>query len=147
MGREHQSGCVLLSAASEYDGRDGALRDGVVQQLAGWRGELQKAVAPGRRNRRNCAPIPMPTQLAFEIYALMLGLHHDAGLFGFDEASAPHARAAVRAPMAQLANLRNPPWLPSSACNRSTNLEDRFKLGTVRTGFAARRPAGAASAP
>ena len=27
-----------------------------------------------------------PAQLAFEIYALMLGLHHDAALFGFDEA-------------------------------------------------------------
>src|SRR5689334_13329156 len=25
-GRIHQSGCVLLSAAAEYDGRDGALR-------------------------------------------------------------------------------------------------------------------------
>jgi len=25
-------------------------------------------------------------QLAFEIYSLMLGLHHDAGLFGYREA-------------------------------------------------------------
>src|SRR6185312_10254431 len=42
--REHQSGCVLLSAASEYDGRDGALHDGVVRQQSGWRDELRKAV-------------------------------------------------------------------------------------------------------
>jgi AcrR family transcriptional regulator len=83
--REHQSGCVLLSAASEYDGRDGALHDGVVQQQAGWRDELQKAIAQAVElgHLRRDTDV---AQLAFEIYALMLGLHHDAGLFGFDEA-------------------------------------------------------------
>ena len=35
-------------------------------------------------------------QLAFEIYALMLGLHHDGGLFGFDEASRRTAAAFER---------------------------------------------------
>ena len=56
-----------------------------VRQQAGWRGELQKtigqAVAEG-----HLRPDTDAAQLAFEIYALMLGLHHDAGLFGFDEA-------------------------------------------------------------
>ncbi|MBT2144745.1 MULTISPECIES: TetR/AcrR family transcriptional regulator [unclassified Rhodanobacter] len=83
--REHQSGCVLLSAVSEYDGRDGALHDGVVRQQAGWRDELQKAIAQAIElgHLRRDTDV---AQLAFEIYALMLGLHHDAGLFGFDEA-------------------------------------------------------------
>ncbi|MDW2982261.1 MAG: TetR/AcrR family transcriptional regulator [Rhodanobacter sp.] len=83
--REHKSGCVLLSAASEYDGRDGALHDGVVAQQAGWRDELQKAIAQAVElgHLRSDTDV---AQLAFEIYALMLGLHHDAGLFGFDEA-------------------------------------------------------------
>jgi len=84
-GRKHQSGCVLLSAASEYDGRDGALHDGVVQQQAGWRGELQKTIAQAVELGHLRADTDA-AQLAFEIYALMLGLHHDAGLFGFDEA-------------------------------------------------------------
>jgi AcrR family transcriptional regulator len=84
--REHQSGCVLLSAASEYDGRDGALHDGVVHQQAGWRGELQKAVGQAVQEG-HLGPRTDAAQLAFEIYALMLGLHHDGGLFGFDEAS------------------------------------------------------------
>ncbi|RAN82014.1 TetR family transcriptional regulator [Bacillus sp. SRB_336] len=84
--REHQSGCVLLSAASEYDGRDGALHDGVVHQQAGWRGELQKAVDQAVQ-AGHLGPRTDAAQLAFEIYALMLGLHHDGGLFGFDEAS------------------------------------------------------------
>ena len=83
--REHQSGCVLLSAVSEYDGREGALHDGVVQQQAGWRDELQKAIAQAVElgHLRSDTDVAL---LAFEIYALMLGLHHDAGLFGFDEA-------------------------------------------------------------
>lgn len=85
-GRRHQTGCVLLTAASEYDGRDGPLHDAVVAQQAGWRGELEKAidqaVAEGHLHRDTDA-----AQLAFEIYALMLGLHHDAGLFGFAQAS------------------------------------------------------------
>jgi AcrR family transcriptional regulator len=84
-GRKHQSGCVLLTAAGEYDGRDGALHDAVVAQQAGWRRELEKvitqAVAEGHLRADTDA-----TQLAFEIYALMLGLHHDAGLFGFEQA-------------------------------------------------------------
>jgi AcrR family transcriptional regulator len=84
--REHQSGCVLLSAASEYDGRDGALHDGVVHQQAGWRSELQKAVGQAVQEG-HLGPRTDAAQLAFEIYALMLGLHHDGGLFGFDEAS------------------------------------------------------------
>lgn len=84
-GREHQSGCVLLSAASEYDGREGALRDGVVRQQAGWRDELQKAIGQAVQKGQLRADTDV-AQLGFEIYALMLGLHHDAGLFGFDEA-------------------------------------------------------------
>jgi AcrR family transcriptional regulator len=80
-----QSGCVLLSAASEYDGRGGELHDGVVRQQAEWRNELQKSIelAVTEGHLRDDTD---PAQLAFEIYALMLGLHHDAGLFGFEQA-------------------------------------------------------------
>jgi AcrR family transcriptional regulator len=93
--REHQSGCVLLSAASEYDGRDGPLHDGVVHQQAGWRGELQKAVDQAAQEGHLGAGTDS-AQLAFEIYALLLGLHHDGGLFGFDEASRRTAAAFER---------------------------------------------------
>ncbi|KRE96826.1 TetR family transcriptional regulator [Frateuria sp. Soil773] len=92
---EHQSGCVLLSATSEYDGRDGALHDGVVRQQAGWRGELEKAIGQAVEAGHLRADTEAG-QLAFEIYALMLGLHHDAGLFGFDEAARRAAAAFER---------------------------------------------------
>jgi AcrR family transcriptional regulator len=81
---EYQSGCVLLSAASEYDGRDGVLHDSVVRQQSAWRGELEKAITIAVAEG-HFGPDTDAAQLAFEIYALMLGLHHDAGLFGFAE--------------------------------------------------------------
>jgi AcrR family transcriptional regulator len=84
--REHQGGCVLLTAAGEYDGRDGALHDAVVAQQAGWRGELEKAIGQAVKEGHLCTDTDA-AQLAFEIYALILGLHHDAGLFGTEQAS------------------------------------------------------------
>jgi AcrR family transcriptional regulator len=83
--RIHQSGCVLLSAVVEYDGRDGPLRQSVLRQQAGWRDELRRAIKLAIDAGHLRADTD-PTQLAFEIYALMLGLHHDAGLFGYEEA-------------------------------------------------------------
>jgi AcrR family transcriptional regulator len=94
-GLTYQSGCVLLSAPSEYDGREGALRDAVVRQQAGWRGELQKAIQIAV-DEGHLAADTDTAQLAFEIYALMLGLHHDAGLFGFEQASQRAAKAFER---------------------------------------------------
>ena len=83
----HAEGCVLLSAVSEYDGREGALHDGVVRQQSQWREVLARAaqLAIDAGHFRADAD---PEQIAFEIYALILGLHHDAGLFGFEPASA-----------------------------------------------------------
>lgn len=84
--RIHQSGCVLLSAAVEYDGRhDGAIREHVLRQQQGWRDELRRAIQLSIDTghlRRDTGT----AQLAFEIYSLMLGLHHDAGLFGYERA-------------------------------------------------------------
>jgi AcrR family transcriptional regulator len=94
--RAHRSGCVLLSAAVEYDGRrEGAIRDHVLRQQAGWRDEvrrtIQLAVDVGHFSSDTDT-----AQLAFEIYSLMLGLHHDAGLFGYDEARHLTERALER---------------------------------------------------
>lgn len=84
--REYQSGCVLLTAVGEYDGREGPLRDAVLRQQTGWRDQLKRAIGQAAELGQ-IDPTSDADQLAFEIYALMLGLHHDASLFGFDEAS------------------------------------------------------------
>ena len=94
--RAHRNGCVLLSAAVEYDGRrDGAIREHVLRQQGGWRDELRRtiglAVDEGHLRKDTDT-----TQLAFEIYSLMLGLHHDAGLFGYEEARQLTERALER---------------------------------------------------
>lgn len=83
--QQYQSGCVLLTAAGEYDGREGVLRDVVIKQQAGWRQEMCRAIGHAVENRE-LRDDTDAAQLAFEIYALMLGLHHDAGLFGFEQA-------------------------------------------------------------
>jgi AcrR family transcriptional regulator len=83
---QHAEGCVLLSAVSEYDGREGALHDGVVRQQSQWRAALAKAAGQAVEAGHFRADAD-PEQIAFEIYALILGLHHDAGLFGFEPAS------------------------------------------------------------
>jgi len=83
---QHVEGCVLLSAASEYDGRDGAMHDGVVNQQSQWRAALAKAAGQAIEAGHFRADAD-PEQIAFEVYALILGLHHDAGLFGFEPAS------------------------------------------------------------
>jgi AcrR family transcriptional regulator len=82
----HQSGCVLISAVMEYDGRENSpLRQRVKEQQSGWRGEIARAV----KLSVDVGELRADTdsdQLAFEIYAVMLGLQHDAGLFGFEQA-------------------------------------------------------------
>ncbi|RUL72988.1 TetR/AcrR family transcriptional regulator [Dyella choica] len=84
--RIHHSGCVLMSAVVEYDGReDGPLRRHVKEQQTGWRNEVMRAI----RQTVEVGDLKADTdaeQLAFELYSVMLGLHHDASLFDFDEA-------------------------------------------------------------
>ena len=84
--RVHRSGCVLLSAAVEYDGRrEGAIREHVLRQQAGWRDEVRRTIQLSV-DEGHLRTDTDTAQLAFEIYSLMLGLHHDSGLFGYDEA-------------------------------------------------------------
>src|SRR5690606_11193994 len=77
-------GCVLLGAASEYDDRRGPLRDRVVHNDLRWRAELRRAIgqavevghlAPGDADQR-----------VFELYAIALAVHHDAGLYDYETA-------------------------------------------------------------
>lgn len=78
-------GCIFLGAATEYDDRPGPLRDRVIAQMDRWRGELGRAaklaIATGELDVSTDVE-----QLAFELYALALVVHHDAGLRGFDTA-------------------------------------------------------------
>lgn len=76
---EIPNGCVFISGAVEFDDREGPVRDRMVTVNRGWQGEMQvavrQAVACGHL-RADCDP----EQLVFELYGVMLALHHDARL-------------------------------------------------------------------
>jgi AcrR family transcriptional regulator len=90
--RSTSGGCVLLGAATEYDDRRGPLHDRVLRNDRRWRDALRRAIElavdvghlePGDSEQR-----------VFELFAIALGVHHDAGLYGYDSARR-HGDAAV----------------------------------------------------
>lgn len=92
---ENDGGCLFLAAVSEYDDRPGPQRDQLLQQDRQWRQALAHAVslAVDAGELRNDTDIE---QLVFEIYALPLLVHHDAGLYGYPVARAHGQRAYQR---------------------------------------------------
>jgi AcrR family transcriptional regulator len=73
-------GCPMVSAAVEYDDRPGPIRDRVVEYQTRLRRELARAVQMAIDTgelKDDCDP----EQLAFEIFAVELALHHDSRLF------------------------------------------------------------------
>lgn len=93
--RQSEGSCLLLSAASEYDDRPGPLRDRLVQHERRWREAIARAVALSIGTGELAADTD-PDQMAFELYSLALGVHHDAGLFGFELAAGRGRRALER---------------------------------------------------
>ena len=93
--RQSEGGCVLLSAASEYDDRPGPLRDRIVQNELLWREQICRAVQIAV-DVGDLAADTEPEQMAFELYSLALTVHHDAGLFGFELAVSRGRRAFER---------------------------------------------------
>jgi AcrR family transcriptional regulator len=82
--RGNSGGCVLLGSVTEYDDRPGPLRDQVLRNEQNWReilrGAIQLAIDCGHLRDGDT------TQYAFELYAFPLAVHHQSGLFGYDEA-------------------------------------------------------------
>ena len=85
-------GCVLMASVVEYDDRPGALHDQVMHNERRWRHELARAVQiaidVGHLAQGDVE------QYVFELYAIPLTVHHEAGLFGYDQARR-HGDAAV----------------------------------------------------
>jgi AcrR family transcriptional regulator len=94
LARELEQGCLMISGASEYDDRPGALRDAMVAIVTGWKEELLRAIDAAKAAghlRRNVES----RQLVFEIYGLMLALHQDARLLRSAD-GVRRARAGLR---------------------------------------------------
>ena len=85
-------GCVLMASVMEYDDRPGALHDQVMHNERRWRNELARAVQIAIDVGHLAAGDV--EQYVFELYAIPLTVHHEAGLFGYDQARR-HGDAAV----------------------------------------------------
>lgn len=90
-----QGGCPMIAAVVEYDDRPGAIHDRVVH----WQRRLREALAHAVELAVEAGEFHAgtdPRQLAFELFGVVLVLHHDARLFNTTEAIARATRAFDR---------------------------------------------------
>jgi AcrR family transcriptional regulator len=74
---EIASGCIYISGAVEYDDRPGPIREELVAMVRTW----QNALVRCAQQAIECGDIKAgtdPQQLVFEMYGLVLAVHHDA---------------------------------------------------------------------
>jgi len=74
---EIASGCIYISGAVEYDDRPGAIRDALVGMVRTWQAALLRCIEQAIE-MGHLKPDTDPQQVVYEIYGLILGLHHDA---------------------------------------------------------------------
>lgn len=74
---EISRGCIFISGASEYDDKAGAVRDALVQMVNTWQDALRRAVSIAIEEGHIQAQTD-PDQIVYEMYGLVMALHHDA---------------------------------------------------------------------
>lgn len=77
VSEEIASGCIYISGAVEYDDRPGELREKLSEMVTMWQQALRRAT----EQAIECGDLKAdtnPDQLVFEMYGLILALHHDA---------------------------------------------------------------------
>ncbi|BCT93189.1 TetR family transcriptional regulator [Lysobacter helvus] len=83
--RDAGPACVLLAATCEYDGRTGPQRDLLVRYQQRWRAEVVSAIDLARQ-MDELSPGEESAQVAFELCAIAIALHHQASALGYDAA-------------------------------------------------------------
>ncbi|MDK6075546.1 TetR/AcrR family transcriptional regulator [Massilia varians] len=74
---EIASGCIYISGAVEYDDRPGPIREELVKMVQDWQDALRRA-ARQAIEVGHLRPDADAEQLVYEMYGLILALHHDA---------------------------------------------------------------------
>jgi AcrR family transcriptional regulator len=88
-------GCIFISGAAEYDDRPGPVRDALVRLVQGWQRELERAIAQALEAGQLAAQTDI-AQWAFELYGIILALHHEARLLRTPGAADRARRAFAR---------------------------------------------------
>jgi AcrR family transcriptional regulator len=70
-------GCIYISGAVEYDDRPGAIRDHLVAMVQAWRDALHRSINQAIEMEHLRGDIHIE-QMVYEMYGLILALHHDA---------------------------------------------------------------------
>ncbi len=107
---EAASGCIWVSGATEYDDRPGPVRDELVSMVRSWQRELSRATQQAV-DAGHLRADASPADLVFDLYGVVLVLHHDARLLDSPDASQRAHRAFERV----LAAYAAPPRKPASA--------------------------------
>ncbi|MEZ5730550.1 MAG: TetR/AcrR family transcriptional regulator, partial [Burkholderiaceae bacterium] len=76
---EAEQGCIWISGAVEYDDRPGAVRDELVAMVMSWQRELSRAIGQAVE-LGELRPDTDVSAAVFDIYGVILVLHHDARL-------------------------------------------------------------------
>jgi AcrR family transcriptional regulator len=74
---EIDSGCIYISGAAEYDDRPGLIREELAEMVRIWQAALLRAVEQSIEIG-HLKPDTDARQLVYEMYGLVLALHHDA---------------------------------------------------------------------
>lgn len=75
--KEIASGCIYISGATEYDDRHGVIRDELVAMVGAWQGALLRATVQAMELNHLRDDVEAE-QIVFDMYGLILALHHDA---------------------------------------------------------------------
>jgi AcrR family transcriptional regulator len=92
---EAASACIWISGATEYDDRPGPVRDELVGMVHSWQRELIRAIQQAIDTGELRADTD-PGDLVFDLYGVILVLHHDARLLDSPDALARARRAFDR---------------------------------------------------
>lgn len=92
---EAARGCIWISGAAEYDDRPGAVRDELVAMVRSWHRELARALQQAI-DSGELEPDTDISEMIFDLYGIILVLHHDARLLGNERAPERARRALAR---------------------------------------------------
>ncbi|MFM1988799.1 MAG: hypothetical protein RJA99_1756 [Pseudomonadota bacterium] len=92
---EAASACIWISGATEYDDRPGSVRDTLVAMVRSWQRELVRSIRQAVDTGELRADTD-PGELVFDLYGVILVLHHDARLMDSPDAPARARRAFER---------------------------------------------------